>query len=434
MKRVCFLTNYYDYLKSFSPLILTEEQIKMFLKAGYKPVAIVTEGFTPPDDSYFNKIELRMIHNVFRDDDKYKDKSFEDDVNMLAFEIEKHLKDVDVVITHDLLYMPDYTKYNLAARIVAKKNPKLKWLHWIHSCTPINLLSDMRQKFIDVFPSIVDKPFPNSLAVFPNTYDIPRVAKSLGFKEKDVRCVPHPIDYCKYNKFEKDTIKLVEDRNLLDADAICVYPLRLDRGKQPHIVLEIMAEVKNRGKSTRVIFIDLQSNSQDPNDDKFKYREELKQQAIDLGFNKDEVIFTSEFIPEWNLEVSRSVVADLMRLANVFILPSRSETFSLVALEAEIQGASIVLNQDFPPMRSIYHDMAHYRRFSSNIDITADIKDANGDTNTEYSDRKGYMSEIASTIIGDLNKNPLKGMTYFRKNNNMNVIFLNYIEPLLGEE
>ena len=128
MKRVCFLTNYFDYLKSFSPLILTEDQIKMFLKAGYKPLAIVTEGFTPPDDSYFNKIELRMIHNVFRDDDTHKDKSFEDDVKMLAFEIDKHLKDIDVVITHDLLYMPDYTKYNLAARMVASSAGSLNEL------------------------------------------------------------------------------------------------------------------------------------------------------------------------------------------------------------------------------------------------------------------------------------------------------------------
>jgi len=427
MKKVALLTNYRDYLKSFSPLILAGDQVKMLKKNGYEPVVIATDGFSPPKDSPFNLAELRFTPPVRIESDFKSDPDFDKDVDILRQSIEKHLKDIDVVITHDLLYLPDYMKHNLASRQVAEKNPKLRWLHWIHSSTPPDQLAQERQIYPEKYKDQI-KPFPNSFIVYPNSYDIPRVARSFDVEESLVKHCPHPIDYSEYMKFETITKKLINDKNMLQADVISVYPLRLDRGKQPHVNVEIMAEIKSLGFSVRMIFIDFHSTG----GDKVTYREEMKNDAVKLGLNADELIFTSEFDKEIELEAPRSMVSDLFSLSNVFILPSMSETYSLIAQEALIKGNLLVLNHDFPAMRSIYGDHAIYRKFSANVDIFKDVSESQGKTETTYGDKRGYMGEIARKIVSRLKEEPYVAQTEFRKKRNLDSVFRNYIEPLIN--
>jgi len=426
VKKAAIYTNFKDYLKSFSPLILAGEQVKMLKKFGYNPVVIATEGFSPPKDSPFNLAEIRYLPEIRTESDSKKDPDFDKDIEKLVQTTEENLKDIDVVFTHDLIYLPDYLKYNLACRIVADKNPKLRWLHWIHSATSPNQLSQERQIYPDKYQEMI-KPFPNSFIVYPNTYDIPRAAKSFGVEENQVKHVPHPIDYNTYMKFDDMTIKLINAKNILQADVISVYPLRVDRGKQPHINIEIMAEVKKLGFSVRMIFVDFHSTG----GDKITYKEEMKKQAIEAGLNENEVIFTSEFDKEIELEAPRSFVSDLFRLSNVFILPSMSETYSLIAQEALLTGNILILNHDFPAMRSIYTSHAIYRRFSSNVDITVEPKDSAGKTEVNYANRQGYMSDIAKLIISKLKEEPYAGQIEFRQKRNLDSVFRNYIQPLI---
>ena len=273
------------------------------------------------------------------------------------------------------------------------------------------------------------KPFPNSTIVYPNSYDIPRVAKAFETEEKEIKHVPHATDYPTFMKFDDITKKLVEKEKLLEADIICVYPLRLDRGKQPHINIEIMAEIKNMGFSIRMIFVDFHSTG----GDKIEYREEMKKKAEELGL-KDDVIFTSEFDESLNLESPRTLVADLFKLSNVFILPSMSETYSLIAQEALLSGNVMVLNHDFPAMRSIYGDNAIYRKFSSGVDIMSDVHKSTGKTDTQYNNRKDYFIEIAKQIISKLKEQPYKAIDEFRKTRNIDYVFKNHIEPLINKE
>src|SRR5262249_54716536 len=100
------------------------------------------------------------------------------------------LDQVDVVITHDIVYHHHYLAYNVACRRLADSYPHVRWLHWIHSAPQAHRSlpnGDPRNaRFI---------PFPRSLLVYPNAYDVPRVAKQFGIDEGDVRIVPHPIDF-----------------------------------------------------------------------------------------------------------------------------------------------------------------------------------------------------------------------------------------------
>jgi glycosyltransferase involved in cell wall biosynthesis len=189
-------------------------------------------------------------------------------------------------------------------------------------------------------------------------------------------------------------------------------------------VLRTAAALKRQGRSVRAICLDFHSTG----GDKVTYRDWLKGLAIDLGLNEIECTFTSEFMDDWHVRVPREVVRDLMLLSNIFVMPSRSETYSLVTQEAALCGAFLVLNQDFGPFRDIYGPQAAYYQFSSNVD---NLTGQDGSTETKYGDTDAYFHDIALRVGYELDNNVvLAQKTRIRKERNPGAIFKRYIEPL----
>jgi len=344
-------------------------------------------------------------------------------------ELIENLKDVDVVLTHDLIYQPESLKLNFACRQAIKEDDhvsKIRWLHWVHSATgPGTLGKELQQS--DVYYDIISQKFPNSFVIFPNAYSIPRVARDFGYEENEVKVVPHSTNLPGFCGWDPLVIKLVMEKNMLSADAIAVYPIRLDRGKQVEVVIKIMAQLKKLDYVVRVIIPDFHSTG----GDKVTYREDLKKIALDWGLNDFDLTFTSEFHESWKTSVPHKVIHDLFELSNVFILPSKSETYSLIAQEAALLGNLLVLNHDFAPFRDIYGPNAVYKQFSSNIGFDG----LDGEITTTYGDEKGYYHDVAMRIKYELENNMvLAQQKRLRKERNPLSVFRQFLEPLLFSE
>src|SRR3990167_2409462 len=298
-KKVVIFTTFSDIQKAYSLNIITQYQIKMLIKNGYKPTVIVHDGFKPEDWYAHPDVKIETIPNVPCHNEVKKDETFDQDVTSIENRLMEILKDADVCITHDIIYQNAALKHNFAARRVAQKLPNLKWLHWIHSATSPLLLNALRPIFADEFINIIQVPFPNSKYVYPNAYAVPAVANNFGVSQEDVRVVHHPTDICGFLGISKDTEEIIDKKKILSADAICTYPIRLDTGKQVEYVIKTMACLKEFDLSVRVIVIDFHSTGPE----KIAYRDKLKQVAIDYGLNQDELIWTSEEKEEWKLEV-----------------------------------------------------------------------------------------------------------------------------------
>ena len=189
--------------------------------------------------------------------------------------------------------------------------------------------------------------------------------------------------------------------------------------------------------------------------DKKTYREELKQTATDWGLDETELTFMSEFEPAYSSGAPNSAVREMLSLSNLFVMPSKSESYSYVTQEAGIMGNLLVLNHDFPPFWDIYGKNALYFQFSSNMDKMS-WKD--GDTNTTFSDItqetkpdrfpeaniyrvngqwaiKGdaaYADSIAKRIRHVFNNNLVLGQRQERmRSRNLFHVFRNHLEPLL---
>lgn len=438
-KRVCIFTTFSEISEAYSLNRVVQDQLKMLLDHGYTPSVIVAESFTPQGIYADPRVTLKYIPNVPVHNEVKKDESFDDDVKQLEVALESALKDIDVVLTHDVIYQNAALKHNFAARKVAEKYPNLKWLHWIHSATSPVTLANLRPYFSDEYLSLVTKPFPNSFYVFFNFYSVPRIAKNFGISEDIVRVVHHPSDMSEVFALSKEIDQLAKDKDLYTADVICIYPIRLDRGKQVEVVIKTVACLKDFGLIVRLIIVDFHSTG----GDKITYRDELKNIAIDWGLNSEEITWTSEYRDEWRAEIPHSDVLGLMRLSTNFIMPSVSESYSLVTQEAGLNKCVVVLNQDFPPFRDIFGTNAIFRKYSSNIDI---MTGEDGWTKTEYGPDKAapeerkahevrYHTETAGRIAAQLrsNKNLALSVT-LRKARNLDTVFKKELEPLFFEE
>ncbi len=432
-KRVAIFTNFNSADAAYSLNRVVQDQIKMFVRGGYKVKVIVADTFEPV--GIYKYVELLHIPNVPCHNELKKDATFDQDVDAIYNTLNTILKDVDVVLTHDIVYQPACLKHNMAARKYAKENPNVKWLHWIHSATSPFTLQALTGMFEDKYLQLIREPFPNSYYIYFNHYSIPRIANNFGVDESIVKVVHHPLDVCGFYGVDPLVAKFVDEKKLLQADAICYYPCRLDRGKQVEIAIKTMAMLKDFGMSVRMIVGDFHSTG----GDKVQYRDELKSMGIDWGMNPIELSFLSEFDPSWRVQTEQNIVRDFMMFSNVMIMPSVSESYSLVTQEAASLGKVVVLNFDFPPFRDIFGENAIYRKYSSNIDL---MNGMDGNTITQYGPgdappetrkfhEKNYHRETAGMIAKRLRAESFALRTKVVKERNLDTVFKKELEPLL---
>lgn len=424
-KQVAILTSFKSYDPSYSLILVAEDQLKMLVEAGHKPVVVVEDGFNPGESFFANsQVVLKHVPSVTASNDGILPENWQEEVDMLAghYQAIFEQEDVDVVITHDFISQAAALVHNLAAR-KAGSATKVRFLHWVHSVFSSNMPSNVLEA-----SKVGRSRWPKSKIVFPNEYDRPRVARAFGVEETDVLHCPHPTDILGLLDAHPVIRRLCQEKGVLDKRVVMVYPARLDRGKQPHLNIELAAALKRIGISVAFICVDFSSTG----GDKVVYREEMKAQALELGLDDTDVIFLSEFDKEFEFHAPRSVIRDLFSLSNVFMLPSRSETYSLVAQEAALLGNLMILNFDFPPMRSIFGETPKFYKFSSNLDI---LTGGDGSTETDYGSRTAYFDDIARWVGFMLqNDRSIRMKTWARTERSLSAVYEKFLAPLLYAE
>jgi glycosyltransferase involved in cell wall biosynthesis len=424
--RVCVLTDFFEADSTYSLNIVAEDQLAVLKRAGYDPIGVVQEDFQP--QRIWSDVEIRHIPRMPHHNQIKFVEDHDERVAELTAALDEALDGVDVVITHDMIYQPAELILNFAAHRWAKEHPNVTWLNWVHSFTPSAVWSTPDPRLREVQTHMR-----RSFVVYPNHWAVERVARNFRCEVDQVAVVPHPTDTCGFLGFQDITTRFVQDTRLLDYDFIMTYPVRLDRGKQVEHVMNVAAGLWSIGRGAAVVVVDFHSTG----GDKVEYRNWLKKHAKDLGI-ADHVHFTSEYDESLRLRAPREMVRDLMLISNVFMMPSKSETYSLIAQEAALCGNFLVLNWDFQPFLSIYGEHAAYFKFSANVDIMDRHLPPPPPgqvyfTNTDYGDEGavGYARKIALRVAYEHDHNDVMNQrTRVRKERNSSAIFRRYIEPL----
>ncbi len=416
------LTTFNGYDPSYSLINVAETQIKMLLLGEYVPHVFVMEGFKPQEAFALPGVIMHYAPNVTTSNEGNLPQNWQEEVDKLSKFYGEAIDEskIKTFVTHDIISQPASLVHNLAARKASETRPDVFWLHQIHSVFSSNMASNILEA-----ASLGRERWPNSKLMFPNAFDRPRVARNFHVEETDVLHCPHPTDLANFFNFHPVIDRLITEKRVWEKEVVMIYPARLDRGKQVEKVVEVAGAVKRMGSSVCFICCDFASTG----GDKVVYRDQMKARAIELGLDETDVIFLSDFDDAFKYCAPRNVMAQLFSVANVFVGPSRSETYSLVTQEAGLCGNFLVLNGDFFPTRSIFGEDPKYFRFSANIGMDG----LDGNTEVTYSNPQGYYDDIGRYIRHMVkNDRVLHMKTWLRQNRCIQAVAENYFFPLLA--
>lgn len=416
--KIGIFTTFGDMAPSFSLAGVVRQQLISLTKHGYSPVLFVLDFFKD-DDKVPEGVEIRkVIPQLLLEPYSKRDlTNLDSDVAKAQTAMEENMQDIDVMLTHDIIFINSYLPYNIAMRNAIKtKLGNIKWLHWMHS----------GPSFADLDGSIWDNLYTlpeNSKLVYMNYTDAIRAAEMYHTLPKNVRTIFNPMDIRELHNFSPITKQLIDEYDLMSPEFLCVYALsttRMDQmGKQLSKVIKIMGFLKKKGFSVALVVPNAHANA-----DHEKHEiERMYQIAHQYGLERRELVFTSLFhVPEHEHGIDHEVVRDLYLLSNIFIFPSVSENCPLVLLEAMASKNILVLNEDFPAFKDFGQTNAIYFRFSSLTQPHPDFP--RGEDN--------YLSDVATLIIDQYEQHKaIKAQTRIRREFNVDWIFEHQLEPAI---
>ena len=417
MKTVAILTDFVSHDPAYSLCGVVDNQIKMLARNGYQPRLLVRTGFSR--NGAYRDADIREYdpgeigNNIVNVTAKS-----EGEIDSLVDQFRARLDGVDVILTHDLLYQANMWKQHVAARRFTASSD-VRWLHWVHSSTDLGTTAKTGR-----FREELTGKFPKSHLVAMHREEMKRKGGQFGYEIDEIVEIPNPIDVTEL--FHPVARRMVEVGDLWKADVIAVYPARLDRGKQPEVLVEIFRELVGRGWDARLIIVDFHSTG----GDKADYRKELiafadKPPKVPFFFTSIEC---SGLDKDYGYHVPHEAVMDLMEYSDVFIHPSRSESDPLTVPEAAWKRCGLVLNFDLPVFRQ-WDGRALLYKFSSNIDTQTGMP---GETETKYGDRREYMDSVAGGIAYLMQNNfILANHAKIRKERSLEAVWANHLWPAI---
>ncbi len=171
------------------------------------------------------------------------------------------------------------------------------------------------------------------------------LAELIHIPADSIRVIPNGVDLNSFYKFEKQTIQLVEQFDLKNADPLFLLPVRLTPRKNIEFALHILAELR-RQYPNAVLLVTGPEGPHNPNnitykENLFKLRDVLNLQGSAHFLAES----TSEFLPD-------TVIADFYRLADALLFPSLEEGFGIPIIEAAFSHIPVFC-ADIPVLREL---------------------------------------------------------------------------------
>jgi glycosyltransferase involved in cell wall biosynthesis len=271
-------------------------------------------------------------------------------VDRIAALISGSLADASVLIVHNVLTMNRNLALTAALARLHEHGalpPMIAWCHdfaWtdplylpgLHPGPPWDLL---RQRWPGVHYVVVSTDRQRTLAELQRT------------PADEIHVIPPGVDLAAFLKLEPATVALVDRFDLLAADPLLLLPARITRRKNIELGIAITTALRDQGMTPRLVV----TGPPDPhNPTMTSYLGALRTAARDAGTGDAVVFLHDELVAERGaaVHVSDEMMADLFRLADGVLFPSRAEGFGIPMLEAGLSGLPI-FSSDVPVLREV---------------------------------------------------------------------------------
>lgn len=420
--KIAILTNHMEMLPGFSLTAIIEDQIRMLHEYGHDVHFYVNSGWNDstwplPEDivgmcTLHKKVPFAHLIDYKSQNDLTPE--HRDIVEECKTMLIKEMADVDVIFTHDFVYQGWFMIYGMAVRLASPHLPDARWLHWIHS------IPTSHYDWWDI-----TKYGPNHKLVFPNNTDRILVAEQFRGEMKHIRIIRHIKDLRSWEDFgdpAKDFIKKYPA--LMQADVVQIYPASVDRleAKRVHEVVHIFSEIKKRGYSVCLVIANQWATTKTHKENIDGYKRTAAMRGL---VPEEDFIFTSNFeSPKYEVGIPKKFLRELMKCSNLFIFPTREETFGLVLPEAGLGGVLCVMNKSLMmqfevgggPENGLYFEFGSHH------------------STHHVEDPAKYYRDIAFIILGTMRENhALQAKTFHRQTYNWNNIYEKDYMPVMAE-
>lgn len=424
--KIAILTNFQDFVEGYSLTGIVLDQCIMLEKYGHDVHLYVSTAFNSTNLPEFIKTQITIhpkIKNTHLVDYKIKSAVSTEHIQIsesVALFLIEELKDFDVVFSHDFIFTGWNLPYAMALMKVTMVLTQVRFLSWIHSI-PSAMFDWWNVKLYGR----------NHKIVYPNNTDRLRVAEQYRGKVSDVRVIPHIKDLRTWFDFDKNTCELIDKYpKIMNADIVQIYPASVDRlsSKRVREVMLIFSQLKRRGKSVCLVIANQWATGTQQKQDIEHYKKIASRNGLitETAMSKHakdiEVIFTSDFKAEYEIGISKRMIRELFQCSNLFIFPTREESFGLVIPEAAHAGVFMLLNKsldmliEVSGLTSLYCDFGSFHR------------------EFKIDNENEYFGAIAQIILGRLQESEsLKLKTFARQKYNMDYLYNTYYGPIMNE-
>lgn len=411
---IAILTTFREFNPGYSLTGIVKDQVRMLTEYGHNVTLFVS------DDYHGEAIPGVFMSKTIPSTDQIDYKSKEDltpEHQALITRITKmmirELADFDIAFTHDYVFTGWSMPYGLACIETGKFLPNLRWLHWIHSipsseCDWWRIL-DYGQ---------------NHKLIFPNESDRLRVAEAFHGTIEDVRAIPHIKDLRIMFDFGKESCDFIaEHPQFLRSDITQVYPCSTDRlsAKRLDMLIRLFGKMKTMGYSVCLVAANQHATTKVRKEDITEY--EAMATASGLIVGRD-FIFTSEWrSPTYETGIPQRFLREITQCTNLFVFPTREESFGLVLPEAALAGGCLcVLNQSLQCQLEICgHNTMAFPFGSYNNTFRPNDFDL-------------YLTDLAFLISARMRQDDsVRLKTWIRQRCNYDFLYNRYYGPIMAE-
>lgn len=271
-------------------------------------------------------------------------KEFESLRDELMNELQKALKDTEVLIAHNVCSL----NKNLALTAalyklhIEKKLPKLILWHHDLAWTTARYLPELHNGY----PwDLLRIDWENTTHVVVSELRRKELAELMKLDSNTIHVIPNGVDASRFYKFESLTQRLLSQINLLDNAPILLLPVRVTPRKNIELALRTLSELKKEYPNAALVV----TGPLGPhNSDNIKYFEMLKNLRKELGL-ENSAHFLAELVDGF---LPDEMIADFFRMADALLFPSREEGFGIPLIEAAFSHLPAFC-ADIPPLREL---------------------------------------------------------------------------------
>lgn len=412
--RVAILTTFQDFNPSYSLTGIVTDQYRMLHEHGHGVDLYVCERFnksTAPEGMNIKPL-IPFAHLTDYDCKKDLKPQHQETVEKTCEILTRELKDTQIVLAHDFLFVGWNLPYGLGILKASHFLPKTIFLHWIHSVPTSH--KDWWE---------VTTYGPNHKMIYPNDTDKILVAEQYQGELEDVRCIHHIKDLRTWFDFCSDTCRFISKHPaVMQADVVKIYPASVDRltAKRVREVILIMGEIKKQSKSVCLVIVAQWATGRTQKENLGNYRNI----ASAMKLTPDEVIFTPDFEPpKFDVGIHKRFLRELMLCSNLFVFPTREESFGLVFPEACLSSAVL-------PMYN--KSLRMLGEVCGNHGLSFDFGSYHHDVH--HKNATQYYSDLATIILGRMRQNEaITVRTFMRQTFNYDALYFKEYAPLFAE-